>query len=821
MSTLFFEGFDKGVLLNELDSKYWSTQFKSFPKYAFGGYSPYVIEDNLSATYLGSLDPQKLGFLYRYSTPTSINGLVPSGRYTDNRAALYGTYGNIDYTKNSYPGFGSPPGFLAFTNIQIEDTNNLETPTYLQASGFPSPSGNISYLSMRCLGLESKHSDYSTYPHRHTLFSFNSGSLPCLTVNVVKITGNNLSTLNNKKETLALEIQQNDQTVGYFDLNIYGMINRYQISSVFDSTTNKILTIADTNKGDGFSAMISRWCHLEFSIDQSVNPPLLYLNVEDINIPVVNSNPNILKESWDLSLPISGFNFNNLRFYNRTYSNSVMNGITSSIQGEDLWKDSWYYMRGRVWLLDDLVLVDNADPPPSYWIGSSAKVMSIYPGVSGSLVDNYGASDGLLKWYKDPTVRSITKTFNDDGSPSNSTYYDYSSHRRAFLVPDADGNNVTAIISGNIDAIKMSGPNYKSNIYWDAFDTDSVWRGSFNDAIGGMKVYNSARKKYLDTKFINVMYSGQTDTYEPNVTLLLHGESTPIADSSTFSNNISYTGSVTTTTSPSKVGSRSISFPNQNSYLHLNYPDPSGSIFTIESWVYFPNNTTSISLFDKTPNPNIQYWSFQTYSFAANTSGIQYVSNFKTSDDGDGLFQSASVQRQLFFPTIASTGVWHHVAITRNSTNNIICYLNGQAGSSYYLSNSGSVTSFVYPAETQGSFSTPYTASFDGSTIRSIFTILDTNTNAQITNVNLSIGKGGYIDEYRITSGVNRYPTNFTPSITPFKTKIDDYVEVGPIQTVNKTSYKTYQYYVNQNPITQENWLVPQVTGLIFGVKKL
>jgi hypothetical protein len=812
MSTLFFEGFDKGVLLNELDPKYWSTQFNHFPKYAFGGYAPTTIEDQaMDGIFGNNIGVDKLAFIYKYSTPTSINGLLPSGRYTDNRASFSNGYYTNYFSKNSYPGFGSPPGFLAFTNIQIEDTNNLETPTYLQASGFPLASGNISYLSMRCLGLESKHSDYSTYPYRHTLFSFNSGNLPCLTINVVKITGDNLTTINNKKETLALEIQQNNNILGYFDLNISNLINRYEIASVLNTNTNKILTIADTNAGDGFSSMISRWCHLEFSIDQSASQVLLYINAEDINLQVVDPDPTILKESWSTSLPISGFNFNNLRFYNRTYSSSIMNGITASTQGEDLWKDSWYYMRGRVWLLDDLVLVDNADPPPSYWIGSSAKIMSIYPGVSGSLVDNYGSSDGLLKWYKDPAVRSITKT-TDGGY----TYYDYSSHRRAFLMPDADGNNIETIVSGNIDAIKMSKPNYQLNTIYSSFDPDSVWRTNFNDAVGGMKVYNSARKKYLDTKFINVMYSGQSDSYEPNVTLLLHGDSNPIVDNAINPRSLNLYGSTTTTASLSKIGARSISFPNQNSYIYLNYPDLSTSLFTIESWVYFTNSGTSISLFDKVQLPAVDAVSSvsptdinsKQYSFNTNISGIQYISDYVN------YYNPHKVIRQLFFPNVATTGAWHHVAITRSSGNHIVCYLDGQAGNSYKLSTSGNFFLGI-DSESTGTFNTIYTLPDAGSEISSY---LDTSYGPKPY---LSIGKDGYIDEYRITSGVNRYLTNFSVPLSAFKTKADDYVEVGPIQTVNKTSYKTYQYYVNQNPITQENWLVPQVTGLIFGVKKL
>lgn len=818
MATLFFEGFDKGVVFNELDPKCWSTQFKYFPKYAFGGYAPTTIEDQaFEGAFGNNIGGDKLAFIYKYSTPTSINGLVPSGRYTDNRAS-FSFNGTTYYTKNSYPGFGSPPGFLAFTNIELENSTSVEYPTYLQASGFPVSTGSISYLSMRCLGLESKHTDYSLYPHRHTLFSFNSGDLSSLTVNVVKISGDNLLPINGKKETLALEIQQNDQTLGYFDLNLSGTIGRYQISSVFNASNNKILTITDTNRGDGFSSMISRWCHLEFSVDKSTNPPLLYINAEDINLPVVNINPEITKESWDTSLPISGFNFNNLRFYNRTYSSAVMTGVTPSIQGEENWKDSWYYMRGRVWLLDDLALVDNTDPPPSYWLGSSAKVMSVYPGVSGSLIDNYGSSDGLLKWYKDPAVRSITKTFDDGdgGSPSSYTYYDYSSHRRAFLIPDADGNCVETIESGNIDAVKMSRPNYQLNTIYSSFDPESVWRGNFNDAVGGMKVYNIARKKYLDTKFINVLYSGQSDIYEPNITLLLHGDSNPIVDNSTNPRSFNIYGSTTSTASVSKMGTRSISFPNQNSYIYLSYPDLLTSPFTIESWVYFTNNTTSISLFDKGKLPDVDPqvaidlsdFNSKYYSFTTNISGVQYLS------DNPATFGSRKTIRQLIFPSNASTGVWHHVAITRNSNNNIVCFLNGQSGVSHKITNSGD-GGFLGFSDTAGSFNTLYTLPSAGLEISSYFEF------SSPTKTYLSIGKDGYIDEYRITSGINRYPTNFSVPTSAFKTKADDYVEIGPQHNVTKTSYKTYQYYVNQNPITQQNWTLPEVTGLIFGVKKL
>jgi hypothetical protein len=68
---------------------------------------------------------------------------------------------------------------------------------------------------------------------------------------------------------------------------------------------------------------------------------------------------------------------------------------------------------------------------------------------------------------------------------------------------------------------------------------------------------------------------------------------------------------------------------------------------------------------------------------------------------------------------------------------------------------------------------------------------------------------------------LNRYPSNFDIPTESFKVQRDDYTEIGPITNVNKTTYRTTEYYSNHNPATNQNWTVPQITGLIFGVKKL
>lgn len=690
MATLFFEGFDKGIIFNQLDPNYWSTQFKQYPKYAFGGYLP----DNLG---------------YTYNSPNG--GHLPSGAYIDigcrgqNCSAFFGS--------NSYPGFGSPPGFLAFSNIEIEDSSSVEHPTYLQASGFSPPSGNISYLNMRCLGLESKHTGYSDYPYRHTLFSYNSGDTSQLTVNIVKITGTtNLIPINGKNETLALEVQQNNNTLGYFDLNIVNNITGYRIASVYN-TNNTILTPAHTLSYYGrYTSLISRWTHLEFSIDESQEEPTLFINAEDINLPVINFNNEVNREDWEIGLPISGFKFNNLRFYNRTYSSSIINDGTFPIYyiGPNDGGQSYYYMFGKNWLLDDLVLIDSSLPEPSYWLGSTARVSQLAPGMSGGvfinntvgtvlarLVDDAIRVDGIKDWTTNSTL-----TFGNTV---------LSSHRKALSYLDSDLNSIEAINSGAIDAVAFSSRQLYINvdggnspIYGFPYDNNSIWRETLNEAVGGVKIYNSARKKFLDTKFVNVFRSGVSDPLEGSVSLLLHGDATPIVDSakipkSVTNNNVIVRGNNT------KFSNGSLYFNDTSSYLSVDHGDLANNAFTIECWVYFNNHNQTVSIFDRSVanfSQSLSNCLTEYYRFSATTTGVSFV-------------RGNNCDKTLLFTSGAQTGVWNHLAIVRTTGNALRCFLNGVANTGYIISNcdnrpcnnEGSLQ-----RETQGIFQGTYNLNF-------------------------------------------------------------------------------------------------------------
>jgi hypothetical protein len=689
MATLFFEGFDKGIIFNQLDPNYWSTQFNQYPKYAFGGYLP----DN---------------FGYTYNSPNG--GFLPSGAYRERQGGGSSPF----FPGTNYPGFGSPPGFLAFSNIEIEDSSTVEYPTYLQASGFSSPSGDVSYLNMRCLGLESKNTNYSEYPYRHTLFSYNSGDIPQLTVNIVKITGTtNLIPINGKNETLALEIQQHNNTLGYFDLNIVNNITGYRIASVYNSN-NTILTPAHTiSSSERYASLISRWTHLEFSVDESQEEPTIFINAEDINLPVINFDNNINREDWEIGLPISGFKFDNLRFYNRTYSSSIVNDSTFPHDPNwfiKAWGNSYYYMFGKNWLLDDLVLIDSTNPEPSYWLGSTARVSQLAPGVSGQLfinssignvparlIDNAIRSDGIRDW----TTNSTTRLGN------SSTFV--TSHRKALSYLDNDINSIEAINSGSLNALAFSPrQSYVDNGSYFLYDNSSAWRETLNEAIGGVKIYNSARKQFLDTSFVNVFRSGVSDPLEDSVSLLLHCNNFPIVDSTKIPKLITNNNTIIREDN-FKFSDGSLYFNNSNSYLSLNHSDLANNPFTIECWIYFNNHNQAVSLFNKIPGsfpsyPNSCIRSY--YGFSASTIGVSFIR-------GD------NCDKTLLFSSIAQTGVWNHLAIVRTTGNALRCFLNGVSNTGYIISDCDNRLCYgevegngAFQRESQGVFQGTYNLNF-------------------------------------------------------------------------------------------------------------
>lgn len=205
-----------------------------------------------------------------------------------------------------------------------------------------------------------------------------------------------------------------------------------------------------------------------------------------------------------------------------------------------------------------------------------------------------------------------------------------------------------------------------------------------------------------------------------NSTLLLNGTSAGIYDSSEM-NNLETVGDAKLSTTTVKFsGTTSMYFDGTGDYLStpasINYTLGTGN-FTIEAWV--------------------------NYSTKTNSGIFQIGSSIFPGTNGIGAGLDASTNWLLYYnngsQTAAGTGptngVWYHVAVVRNSGTTKM-YVNG--------------TQVISVADTA-----TYAGTFLG--IAGIYST--------------SYLMNGYISDFRITKGIARYTTTFTPPTSPFNTK--------------------------------------------------
>ena len=201
--------------------------------------------------------------------------------------------------------------------------------------------------------------------------------------------------------------------------------------------------------------------------------------------------------------------------------------------------------------------------------------------------------------------------------------------------------------------------------------------------------------------------------------LLLLSKNAGIYDA-TQQNNIQISGDAKVRTDVAKYGTGSMYFDSSGDYLtvpHNNNINLNTGDFTIEAWVYFNSIINASAILYKGPLSGSYYGSYLIY---IQTGG---VIDFYTSSSGSG-WSGISPMR---FTSNASTGAWHHLAITR-SGNTFRTFFNGVAG--------GGATSSA-------------------------------NLGSQTDPLHIGVYSGGtlngYIDDLRITKGYARYTANFTP----------------------------------------------------------
>ena len=216
-----------------------------------------------------------------------------------------------------------------------------------------------------------------------------------------------------------------------------------------------------------------------------------------------------------------------------------------------------------------------------------------------------------------------------------------------------------------------------------------------------------------------------------NVSLLLHGDgtngSTTIIDSSSNVQSVTVVGDAQISTAQSKFGGSSIAFDGSGDYLRAG-PDSNLALgsgdFTVEAFIYV-TSLSSVSIIASSRVLNVEgslYW------------------NFAVSVTGQLVFQSRTLTGTQYFAMSATsaitTNTWYHVAAVRQS-NVLTVYVNGVAG--------------------------PTTVNDGGNNLSEDY------VGVCVFNFPNFVGYGsGYIDDLRITKGVARYTSNFTPPTAPF-----------------------------------------------------
>jgi hypothetical protein len=210
--------------------------------------------------------------------------------------------------------------------------------------------------------------------------------------------------------------------------------------------------------------------------------------------------------------------------------------------------------------------------------------------------------------------------------------------------------------------------------------------------------------------------------------LLLNATNSGIYDS-TGKNDLTTVGDARTSTAVIKYGSSSMYFDGTGDYLNCGYSpqfDFGTGDFTVECWVYTTSYATAQGLFESRVQADVVEANRLMLSILV-TSG--YPQLYNASND-------VAVISTIAIPL----NTWTHVAFTRNSGTARV-FVNGQVGA------------------TNVSFTTNFLVN------KLIIGAMIQSSGGGVYNRNFF---NGYIDDYRITKGIARYTTTFTPPTAPF-----------------------------------------------------
>ena len=196
--------------------------------------------------------------------------------------------------------------------------------------------------------------------------------------------------------------------------------------------------------------------------------------------------------------------------------------------------------------------------------------------------------------------------------------------------------------------------------------------------------------------------------------LLLNGTDAAIIDKSQSVKTITLNGDVKSSTTQSKYLTSSMYFDGSNDYLLLSSDPAIGALdFTIESWIYI----------DATSSGSRHIWDFRP----ASNDGAYPTLRLNT----NGQLEFLSGGSNRITSSAVATGAWKHVAVARSSGTTTL-YIDGTSSGSWSDS-----TTYLVGANRPMLGGSGYHIS--------------------------TLGFKGYISDFRITTGLARYTSTFTP----------------------------------------------------------
>lgn len=351
-------------------------------------------------------------------------------------------------------------GCLRISGYRL-DTTPPQQSSPIQLSGVSGLDSDQLYISFRINNLGHNATYGINYPYTTKLMTLNSGNKELLSFDVVRTTGLSVQggTWDYPTQGLGISVKQTGSSnsmvqIGLFDLRVFG-INDYYITNDNDGSNNASTAIKFIPVGG--SSRYPRFVHLEFFLNSSTN-----------NIRMKVEGFDVLNKLGQLPLKYAASGklfgkFDNIKFYNK--------GIISDDQ------DSLSRGRGAI-VLDDLAICNNSGNAPNTWMGPNTRIINMSRAASSPAFSEWTSSNG-----------------------SNNTRLDSN---------DGDNSYISSDISGQIYSYRLKSANMN--------DPGNTMSSIFKDTdnIGGIRIFNSVRKAFLDSDFTNIYSTGSLATSDSN-----------------------------------------------------------------------------------------------------------------------------------------------------------------------------------------------------------------------------------------------------------------------------------------------------------------